>query len=338
MTDTLSRLAGPTSPSRSDAGSTIYDPSSGTIAVKNAIFTNRDPLKGAWVTLSVNTLATKSNIIVPDLFVPPSSTVPVELDLVMDGTTDDIRARQVVDMSYTRSLVPATAVAVINSTTDGTTFATAGYAGIASRAYLMFVLATHATAAAAPTSFTDTHDGCTWTQVGNTITNTLGIGAGSPTMALSAWRCQMTGTTNTTTTANFGATMTGCHIVVLTVPGADVTGTHGSEAFQAGGEFCFTTVTGTSIVLPGTNMCGARIAAFSSNAGSTSTAGAGFTELSDAAIATPTNMLTTEYANTPGAVADITLATTSTDKIGMLVSVQDGSTPVNVTLNGVVVT
>ena len=332
MTDTLSRLAGPTAPSRSDAGSTIYDPSAGTIALKNAIFVNSDPLKGAWGYLSIGAMTTKANQIVPGIYVPPASTIPVELDLVLDGTVDDIRARQVVDMSYSK-LTVATAVAVINSTTDAASQATASYAGVASTPYLMCVVATHANAAAAPTSFTDTHDGCTWTQVGSTITN-----GSAPTMAMSFWRCQMTGTTNTTTTANFGITFTGCHIVVAKVTGGDVTGTHGSEAFQDAGTFLHTTTTQTAISVPGTGMCGARFAALTSNAGGTSTAGSGFTELSDAAIATPTNTLTTEYAISSGAFADFTLGTTSTDKMSALVNIQDGSAPLTVTLNGVVVT
>jgi len=84
-------------------------------------------------------------------------------------------------------------------------------------------------------------------------------------------------------------------------------------------------------------MAGARFAAITSNAGSTSTPGGAFTELSDAAIATPTNMASTEYAISPGPIADFTLATTSTDKMGALVSMQDGATPLGVILNGIVV-
>jgi hypothetical protein len=331
MADALTRLSGPSTPSRSEAGSTIYTPGTRQIvALKNVVLSNPDPLKGGWIQLAIGAMTTKANILLPSILVPPNTMTKVDLDVVLnDG--DSVTARQIVDMSYSK-MVPATAVAVINSTTDASTYATASYAGIASRAYVMFVTVVDAAAAAQPTSFTDTHDGCTWTQVGSSISNA------ALTMNLSTWSCQMTGTTNTTTTANFAAAMDGCHIVIATVPGADVSGTNGSEAFQDGGNFLFTTVTGTGIALPGSSICGARIAAFTSNAGGTSTAGSGFTELSDAAIATPTNMMTTEYSITPGAVADITLATTSTDKMGALVNMQDGSTPINVILIGVVVT
>lgn len=338
MADTLTRLAGPTSPSRSDAGTTIYTPNTlEIVALKNAVVSNPDPLRGGWVWLSIGAITTKANIIVPGVFIPPNTVTTIPLDIILNGGTETVVARQQVDMSYSKMTV-STAVAVVNSTTDGTTFATASWAAVASRAYLMVVTATHASAAAAPTSFTDTHSGISWTQVGSTIDNNLGVPAGAgPTMAMSVWRAQSTGTTNTTTTANFGATMTGCHIVIATVPFADVTGTNGSEAFQDCGTFLYTTTTGTALVHPGTNIAGARFAALTSNAGGTSTPGAGFTELSDAAIATPTNMMTTEYIISPGAVADFTLGTTSTDKMGALVSMQDGSTPLNIILNGVVI-
>lgn len=331
MADTLTRLSGPQTPSRSDAGTTIYTPKSGeVVAVKNAVVSNPDPLKGGWIYMSLGAMTTRTNIVIPGIYVPPNTVTTIPLDFIMNGGTETLVARQVVDMSYSK-MVPALATPAINSTTDGTSFATAAYAGVASRAYLMYIVSTHANAAAAPTSFTDTHDGCTWTQVGSTITNA------ALTMALSTWRCQMTGTTSTTTTANFGATMTGCHIVIITVPFADVSGTHGSEAFQDSGTFLFTTVTGTAIVHPGSLIAGARAYAHTSNAGGTSTPGSGFTELSDAAIATPTNMLTTEYSVSPGAAADLTLGTTSTDKMGHLVNFQDGSTPLNIMVNGVVI-
>lgn len=337
MADTLTRLAGPIAPSRSDAGSTLYTPKTGEIvALKNATLVNSDALKGAWAYMSIGAMTTASNLIIPGLYIPPGSIIKVDLDYIMNGG-EVLYGRQVVDMSYTPNLVPALATPAISSTVDGTSFATASWAAVNSQAYLMFVVSTHANAAAAPTSFTDTHSGISWTQVGTTITNTLGIGAGTATMALSAWRAQSTGTTNTTTTANFGITATGCHIVILGVPGADVTGTNGSEAFQDGGNYTGNIATETAILIPGNKACGARIAGLSSNAGSTSTPGTGFTELSDAAIATPTNMFTTEYGLTPGAVATFTLNTTSTDKIGMLVNAQDGSSPVSVVLNGIVV-
>ena len=339
MADLLTRLSGPQTPSRSDAGTTIYTPQAREIvAVKNAIVSNPDPLKGGWIYLAINNFTSRSNIIIPGVFIPPNTVLSIPLDFVMNGGTETLLARQVVDMSYSK-MVPAKPTGFVNvaSTTDGTTFATASWTAKNPMAYVMFIVSTHATAAAAPTSFTDTHTGVTWTQVGSTLTNILGVGAGNATMAISVWRCQSSGTTNTTTTANFGATMTGCHIELWEVPFADTTGTNGSEAFTDGGTFLFTTVTGTAIVHPGSVVCGARAYALTSNAGSTSTPGAGFTELSDAAIATPTNMMTTEYSISPGAVADLTLATTSTDKMGALVNMQDGSTPLNIIVDGVVI-
>ncbi len=331
MADTLTRLSGPQTPSRSDAGTTIYTPKQGQIvALKNAVVSNPNPLKGGWIQVSLGPMVTKSNIVLPALFIPPNTMTTVPLDIILNGGTEYIVARQIVDMSYTKMSV-ATAVAVINSTTDATSQATASWAAANATAYLMVVVATHANAAAAPTSFTDTHSGITWTQVGSTITNA------ALTMAMSVWRAQSTGTTNTTTTANFGITFTGCHIVIAAVTGADVSGTNGSEAFQDSGTFLYTTVTGTALVFPGAAMSGARFLATTSNAGGTATPGAGFTELSDAAIATPTNMLHTEYAMSPGGTADVTLGTTSTDKMGALVNMQDGSTPLNVILNGVVI-
>lgn len=331
MTDTLTRLAGPTSPSRSDAGSTIYDPSTGTIAVKNAIFSNRDPNKGAWGYLSLGALTTPGNILVPGLYVPPLTEIVVPLDLVMDGTVDDIRARQVVDMSQS-IMSAALAVAAVASTTDGTSIATGSWTAANPRAYLLFGVSTHASAAAKPSSITDTHTGVTWTQIGTEITNAAG------TMCAFAYRAQSSGTTNTTTTLNFGATMTGFHVVIFDVTGADTGGSNGSEAFQDGGTFRGSATTQTAFTVLGNAILGARAALVTSNAGGTSTPGSGFTELSDGAIATPTNMATTEYAFTAGGSADVTLGTTSTDKIGVLVGMQDGSTPLNVTLNGVVTT
>lgn len=334
MTDTLSRLAGPTTPSRSDAGSTIYDPSAGVIAVKNAIFTNRDPLRGCWAYLSKGDLTNKDNLFVPGLYVPPGGIVPVELDFIMDGTVDDIRAKQVVDMSYTRFPVTNMLTATtFNSTTDGTGFTTASWTEKNGYCYLMCVVSTHATAAAAPTSFTDTHTGITWTKIGTEI---IQNGA-SVSQCISFWRAQSTGTTATTTTATFGATMTGCHITIIEFQG-DTSGTNGSETFTDGGTFTGSSVTQTAVTGLASWQMGGRFAAIASTAGGASTAGAGFTEVYDAAIATPTHMVSTEYALSPGATADFTLATTSTEKILALVGIQDGTKALNVTLNGVVVT
>lgn len=338
MADQLTRLTGPATVSRSDAGTTLYTPKTNeVVAVKNALLVNNDPFRGVWAYLSLGALSTQSNWFVPGLYIPPSTATKVDLDFIMNSG-ESIFARQTVDMSYSKMTVALpTGFAAIASTTDGTTFATASWTPKNNTPYLMMVVSTHATAAAAPTSFTDTHTGVTWTQIGSTLTNSAGIGAGNATMAISMWRAQSTGTTAQTTTANFGATMTGCHIVIAEVVGGDVTGTNGSEAFQDAGTFLGSTVTQTAVNILGNKMCGARFAAITSNAGSTSTPGGAFTELSDAAIATPTNMASTEYAISPGPIADFTLATTSTDKMGALVNMQDGTTPLGVILNGIVV-
>ncbi len=329
MADTLTRLAGPISPAKTDAGTTAYTPVKGIVAVKNIMFSNTSPLIGGWVYASLNAMTTPANRLVSGLYVPPGQTIVVPLDTIMNAGTDDLRIRQVVDMSYS-NLTVATAVAVISSTTDGTTFATASWAAVAGTCYLMTVVGTHATAAAKPTSFTESagHEGISWTEVQS---------VGTTTMNLSQWRAQATGTTAGTTTANFAATMTGCHIVIAAITGGDTSGTNGSAAIQTGGIAVGKTATETAIVSLSDTMLGARFHSVTSNAGSTATAGTGFTELSDAAIATPTNMLSTDYAITPGAVGNSTLNTTSTDKIWSIVGLQDSKQVINATVNGVVV-
>lgn len=335
MTDTLKRLAGPTSPLKAEAGSTLYTPASNvTAALKRAILTNHDPILGAWAFVGINGMADHSKRVISNMYVAPGKTIIVPLDVPVSGvapSADVVYGRQVVDMSYT-NMVVGSAVAPIASTTDAATQATATWSSVAGTAYFMTIVATHANAAAAPTSITDTHTGLTWVKIHEKSNAAL-------TVNISQWRGQVSVASGpVATTANFGITFTGCHIVIATVTGADVSGTNGDETFQTAGAFVGSTVTQTAILVPGLDMCGARLSALTSNAGSTSTPGAGFTEGTDNAIATPTNMLTTQYALTPGAMADYTLATTSTDKLYTLANVQDPSDALNITLVGVEVT
>ena len=330
MADTLTRLSGPQSPVASEAGSTIYTPKSGqTVAVKNAVISNPDPLRGGWIYLSLGAMTTTANRIIPGIYIPPNTVQTIPLDFIMNGGTETLVARQVADMSYTKMSI-ATAVAVVNSTTDGTSYATASWSSTANRPLILVASSTHGSAATDPSSITDTHSGLTWTFVNSAIT-------ADSTQHVSVYRGMASGTTNTTTTVNYSTTRTSGHIVIAELTNSTSGGTQGSEAIQDAGDYRFPTTSVTSILHPGDIVCGARFYAFASTAGGTSTPGAGFTELSDAAIATPTSMMTTEYAFSPGGTADLELSAAATQKIGVLINLQDGTLPLTIMTNGVVI-
>lgn len=328
---TEARLAGPTQPAKSEAGTTIYDPVAGIRAnIRTAIVTNTHASLWGWLTLSVGSIATKANRIVSGLPVPPKTTFTIPLDLVLDGDAnggaDDLRARQTVDMTYTAMTV-ASAVALIADTNAGaaTALATASWAAKNAACYVMFVSWT-----GTPTisSFTDTHSGITWTLV-DQIDNTAGD------THLAVYRAQSSGTTNTTTTVTFSAAPTGVFISIQELVGADSSGSHGDAAIMKAGTR-YLSPTNTNLYLPGTEQCGARLAAFMHNgAAGTWTPGAGFTEVHDGTYATPSTAFESAYALTPGNDASAVASTTSAENLMAMVDIQDNTKVLTVTIVGV---
>jgi hypothetical protein len=325
----VKRLAGPIQPAKSEAGTTLYTPGSGTKAVvRNAVITNTHASFGAWATLAVGSIATKANRLASGLYVPPATTMVVPLEVTLDGdASDDIRARQTVDMTYTAMTV-ASAVALIADTNAGssTSIATASWTAKNNACYVMFVAWT-----GSPTisSFTDTHTGITWTLV-QTISSSL---VDTPTLAV--YRAQSSGTTNTTTTIVFSSAPTGAYISILELVGADSSGANGDAAIMAAGTR-YLSPTNTNLYLPGSEFCGARIAAFMHDgAAGTWTPGSGFTEVHDGTYATPSTALEAAYALSAGKDASAIASTTSAENLMSLVDIQDSTKVLTITLNGV---
>jgi len=330
MVDTLTRLAGPTIPAKGEAGTTIYDPSTGTIVIRNATFTNVHAGRGAWAHLSIGDMTVPANRIISGLYVPPGETIVVPLDLVMAGATEDIRARQIVDQAGT-AMNPASATALIADSTDATTYTTATWTAISGAEYLLFAYARAATTPAI-SSFTDTHSGITWTLV-DSVTGLLASNIGK----LVCYRAHSTGTTNTTTAVVWTATMQCGFVSIISLEGGDASGTHGSECIQKSGA-AYRPTTSTTVEVFGALHCGGRVFA-GSNQQSTgaTTAGGGFTEIHDGTTATPATAFESSYSLQPGFYG-AGLFTTGVERLALLVNIQDDVDVLNVTLNGVVVT
>lgn len=338
MTDTIARLAGPVSPSKAEAGTTVYNPSAGVkAAIKSCMLTNHDPAVGAWVHVSIGDVAVHTNRFISNLYVPPAKTLVIPVDVTVDGdTSDDIRARQVIDTSPFASMLQMAVGTVVstNSTTDGAAFASASWAGVANTLYVLTVINTHATAAAEPTSITDTHTGLTWVKI-QTGVNSTGTGR------ITQYRGQTSGVNNVATTVNFAGAQTSCYINISSVTGGDVTGTNGDEGLQGAGVLETLVVSGSAVptAFSATDMMGGRYYAIVNSTGGSFTAATGYAELIDAALATPTSSVEIAYALSPGVNADPTPnGTLAANSLIGFVNLQPPYEAVNITLNGVEVT
>lgn len=332
MADTIKRLAGPVAASKLNAGAAIYTPSSGvTAVVRSALVANTHGSKTGWITLGVGAVDTLANRFISALEVPPRSSILLPLDLVVsNGGGDSIFARQTMAQDAS-GLVVANKVATA-STTATTAYASGSWTATNDNTvYVLSVIHTLATAPAAPSSITDTHSGVTWQSL-QTITNAA-AGTNGEFIRIDQYRAQSTGTTNTTTTANFAVNQTGCIVVVDEVRGGDTSGSDGSEAILPLGTV---ELAGTLQSLQfGCDPFGLRHALTVHGVNEVHTPGTGMTELSDTGYSTPNTAEETAYTFSPYIDLSASWATTATRRLGAAVGFQDSLKALTVTLNGV---
>ena len=329
MTDTLKKLA-TAIPDKADTATAIYTtPASTTAVVRKAIISNRHVFD-AVCKLSYSGGAAGEVVIVK---VPGQSQIAVPLNLNLEQAAWSVFAQQYVDMTYTNMTV-AQAVTALNTASDATVYATASWTSQTDEVYVMAVINSHGGGnATVPSSITDTHTGVTWTQV-STLQSFDGL------LRITMYRAKASGSNATTTTANFGATQTGCHIYIAKVVGADLTGSHGENAVVRSGEYAPRTLPSSPIVIPASAWVGARLAVIAGNNSSgTYTWSTGWTELHDAINAEGITA-SMGYTLTPGtsAWATSSLGMSLTQPIGVCVGLQDPTDAITVSLHGVEIT
>lgn len=324
MTDTLKVLCKGQIPKKADSAKVIYTaPASTTAVVRKAVLMNKYNL-GAYVRVVTD----DTELI--NTFVPGLSTLVLPMDHNIP-TADHVYAQQRVDMSNTL-MTAATAVAIAQSTTDAASYATGSWTGQTTEAYVMAVINSHGSDAALPNGFTDTHTGISWQFVSSqqSITKLVRV---------SFYRAVVTGSNATTTTVTFAGNQTSCIVMIAKIVGADLTGSNGENAIQSASTYApwnAGTVMTSPFVIPALGQwAGARLAVFAgTNAFASWSPGTGFTELFDASISEGNG--TMEYAMTPGFTASAlaSVATTLTNPVAGMVSLQDPTNAVAVSLHG----
>lgn len=198
--------------------------------------------------------------------------------------------------------------AVIASTSNVATYASATFTPVANRLYLLAVLHTDtAPEATIPTVATTT--GLNFVFVGTSAFNTIA----SNTHRLSLFRAMkasgLSAGTYTVTLADAG---TGCAALLAEVTGVDTSGTDGANAITAFGS---TSADASANPTATPNVAGRPIdgmfACFGSSIQTAPTAGTGFTALSNPDYATPSAGLFAEYSTTTQASASCTLASSA---------------------------
>jgi len=335
MTDTIKRLAGPTRPAQTNAGTLLYTAGASTVtAVKSALIHNTDPLMGAFFTMAIGSdLGVEAGLddrILSNYYVAPGDTAYVPLDLVL-GNNDTLYARQscMIDPS---EMTIAIAVASIGSTTDAAALASATWTEASGDLFLLTFWGKKATAVGDVSSFTDTHTGVTWTLLGTYV-------SADGNERISSYTAQSTGTTNTTTTVNtdytwIDAALSITKITALTSLRDDATGTNGSTAFRwlGGGE----AGTGATPLLTAKEM-GAAVTytVVHSTASEAHTAMTGWTEINDVST---TESIATAQMLAPASWARPGIATGTTRPMFAFAEILNNKRSLTVTLNGVEVT
>ena len=324
MTDTIKRL-GFGYVSKKDAPGAIYTvPGATTAHVRTALVSNRTALD-AWCGVYLG----GSTEVLFEGMIPPFGCVPVPVDVVLSAA-DTILAQQIVSMEY--SQLSRALLTRINQTllATATTYASSSWQAMIDCVYTMDVFSSHATAAAEPTGFTDTHS-LTWTKVQG------GVSLDGK-LRLTQYRAKCTSTSSTTTTVNFAANQTGCGIRIVEYTGADLTGSNGEEAVQACGILTPVAWATDPAIMNGTKWAGMRYFAFGESSLGAHTPLTGWTELTDADNAGAVNVATYSI-NTPGATAGVDPTTAPPlSPVAGLLSIQDPTDAITVAVSGVEVT
>lgn len=334
MTDTLTRLAGPTAPSPLLAGTAIYTIGAGAAVVKNAIVTNTDPSLGAFLWLSVGVPTTVANRIANGVYVPPGKTLILPLDVVVTFAAGDaIYARQSSMVDPLQFTTPLDTAGLLTLTTDATTGTPASWTNKANAAYIMTVITTKASAVDTVTVGADSHTGMgTWTLL-QTITDTAAD------TRITQFRNQSSGTSAAASpVVTSGGTATGWMIRITEFMGLDLTGTNGSAAFNALGTYESVGTSATPLHTYTDFGSQVFVGLATPLQVYTHIAMSGWTELSDVNYATPSTAGYTVYTQSPAAFYRPTISTTAPGTISGAVEFITPEKSLTVTLNGVVVT
>lgn len=320
------KLLGAGSISKKDAGGSLYTvPGSTTAWIKKVVITNKSAVEAlADVFFDVSTQSIFTGLI------PPFKSEIIKMEVGL-AAADQILARQSVSMEHS-NINMSQAVAGIGSLTDATSYATASWSSVTDGIYLMNVWSSHGTAATEPTSFTDTHSGITWTKV-----------QGGPSIGgllrLTQYRAKASGVTNTTTTVTFGATQTGCVIQIIAITGADTTGSNAEEAIQGCGLYVPKTHEGAIFPVIGKKWAGSRILSAGQQAqGADPQVMVGFEEIMDTNNGEAIHAAV--YLSRKGGISGGVSwnVTTNTQPINSMVSVQDATDAIHVSLHGIEMT
>lgn len=342
MTDTLTRVSNPTRVVKNNTGTSLYTIGAGVANVKHAIVANTQPWD-AYLTLGLGALTTDANLLVPSVLVPAFKTVVVPLDVIVSNAAGDIiKARQSIPYQniYGSASLLQTPAVLTNGTGNAgasATVVTGSWTEVNGTLYLLSVAWKKAGGAGTLDSFTDTHTGISWTVL-KTVTSADG------TQKLAVYAAVSTGTSATTTTANFSASQDASAIAVTNVALTgtfDSTTANGVDGLVAygGGEDVRATTT-PFIPLGGWPSAGSnRIYSMTNSAAAAVAAATGWTELNDV-----TTNLTLETAYSLGSTATSTSSviaptvTSGAPNLAIAVDVQEKPAPLVVSLYGVVVT
>lgn len=346
MGDVLKRLANPTQVAKTTAGTILYTPGAGvTGSVRNSIIAN--PLAwDVWLDMSVGDITLPSGIILPGLYVPAFKTVTVPLDeIVSNAASDTVVARQrpsYQDIAGTASRLATPAVVASGTGTAGSasSVATGSWTEANATLYLLAVCWSASGGAGTISSFTDTHAGITWTQLGSTIVSANG----QTKMAL--YSGVSTGTTAATTTVTFSGVQNQGALVAITNMGTvfDSSVANGAEAMclLGSGEDVRNTATPSIYIPLQAHSTRIYVAVQQGGNGLTATAGSGATELNDLtnSIASGLTMETAQMLGTVQANPAIILpvwsaATGIVTSLGAVVEMFEPVSPLRVQLNGV---
>lgn len=330
MVTALARLAGPATLSAAATGTAMYTtPANATTMVREIILTNTNPSRDASVDLSIGTITTAANRIATAIDVPAASTIVAPITVVLEPG-DVLRGRCAHRMTA-RFLL--TNLIADTDASDATSYISANWTTTATTPYILTVINTHATAAAVPSSITDTHNGFTWTQE-QTVLGTNG----TTSMRVTQYRAQSTtAEAAVDTTVNFAGAQTGCIFIIDEVYGGDTSGTHGSAAITAQGTYEFVKAS-TGFTMISDDWLVARHFTFAHLAAEATTQDGRFTELGDTNAATPAFGASTAWSSVPGGDATPSWATSTANGLGAVLRLSDGLSYIQASAMGVEVT
>lgn len=324
MVDTLKRLSGPETIAKTAAGTTLYTcPVDTTTMVREIILTNTNPSRDAYVDLAIGALTTPGNRVATGLMIRAASTVVAPITVVLSAS-DTLRARSKLRRLPQLSLVNKVADA---DSSSATSYASLSWTTEAYTPYILTVVNTHNSAAAVPSSITDTHTGISWTQL-QTVVDSNG------TARITQYRAESGADVNTTTTINFTGAQTGCIFVVDEVRGGDISGSDGDACIFAQGSD-EQVVASTGFTMVSDDFLTARHFAFAHLANEATTPDGRFTELADATIATPALGVTTLWSSVPGGECTPSWTTSTDNALACALEVTDSETSVVVCSMGI---